>query len=258
MSTRAFIIEAARPLFDGGGEPRVAEIAAAAGVSRATFHRVLGSRQELLRELELEPGLDARQRVLAAAIELLAGTGLGGLSMDELAAAAGVSRAGLYRLFPGKPALFRELVRVYSPMEAIAATIERLGAEPPEVVMPEVARVVVREVAGRMGMVRALIFEVTGRSPDAGEGLDFALSRGLGMMLSYIGRQTAAGRLRPLHPVLALQAFVGPVLFHLITRGLVEERLGFDLPLEAAAGELAAAWVRAMRPPAAEEDVHER
>jgi hypothetical protein len=33
----------------------------------------------------------------------------------------------------------------------------------------------------------------------------------------------AAGRLRTIHPLLALQAFIGPVFFHLLTRPVVED-----------------------------------
>ncbi|MBL8776229.1 MAG: TetR/AcrR family transcriptional regulator [Acidimicrobiales bacterium] len=44
---------------------------------------------------------EARERVLAAAIDVVAGTGLRGLRMEEVAKAAGVSRATLYRYFPG-------------------------------------------------------------------------------------------------------------------------------------------------------------
>jgi len=40
--------------------------------------------------------------------------------MDELAEASSVSRATLYRLFPGKSALFREVIQTFSPWEAVA------------------------------------------------------------------------------------------------------------------------------------------
>jgi hypothetical protein len=58
----------------------------------------------------------------------------------------------------------------------------------------------------------------------------------------------AEGRLRQMDPVIALMAFVGPLMMHLITRDLAERALGFDTPLEAAADELSSAWLRAMKP----------
>src|SRR2546425_5015749 len=40
--------------------------------------------------------------------------------------------------------------------------------------------------------------------------------------------QMAAGRLRTMHPLLALQAFIGPIFFHLLARSLAERVAGFD------------------------------
>src|SRR2546429_4312666 len=123
--TREAVLQAARVLLERDRAASVHDVASAAGVSRATVYRLFGSRDGLLQALDLEPDPGARERLLAAALELLDRDGLGGLSMDEVAAAAGVSRASLYRLFPGKAALFRELLVAFSPMEAIVATLQR-------------------------------------------------------------------------------------------------------------------------------------
>src|SRR6266487_4666297 len=107
------------------------ELAAAAGVSRATLYRLFGSQQHLLQALGVEPPPVVRSRVLDTALDLVGRHGLAELSMDELAARAGVSRATLYRLFPGKAALFAELVRRFSPFEPIAAVLQTMSDRPP-------------------------------------------------------------------------------------------------------------------------------
>src|ERR1700737_4516667 len=96
------VIAAARPAFARGRRPSVDEVARAAGISRATFSRHFRSRDELIREFELGPDPATRERVLETALALVGRDGLAALSMDELAAAAGVSRATVYRLFSGK------------------------------------------------------------------------------------------------------------------------------------------------------------
>jgi len=58
--------------------------------------------------------------------------------------------------------------------------------------------------------------------------------------------QMSEGRLRQMHPMLALQSFVGPIFFHLITRPVVERVLGLDIDGEQAVTELAQMWLRAM------------
>ncbi len=248
VDTRDRVLRAVRPLFDRGGRPSVDQVARAAGISRATFYRHFHSRDELIREFELEPDPATKERVLETALDLVGRHGLAALSMDELAQAAGVSRATVYRLFSGKATLFRELVRVFSPWDVIGETVVRLRDRPPEEVMPAIARAVAGRLRGRIGMVRALFLEVSGRGPDTQEALEFVLTGGLGALMGYVLQQMDAGRLRRTHPVLAFQSFAGPVLIHLMTRELAEERLGLDVSVDDAVSELASTWVRAMRP----------
>jgi AcrR family transcriptional regulator len=245
---RESVLTAARATLAGDRGASLADVAAAAGVSRAAVYRLFGSRDGLLQALDLDPDPDTRQRVLAAALDLVGRDGLARLSMDEVAAAAGVSRASLYRLLPGKAALFRELLVAYSPLETVAAMVERLRDRPPEEVMPAIARVAARELAPRVGVVRTLVFEVTSASEDAAEAIGYLTARGIGALMGYLVEQMAAGRLRPVHPLLAVQSFAAPLLFHLITRGVAERHMGFSLPVEEVATELAELWVRAMRP----------
>lgn len=223
----------------------MAEIAAAAGVSRATFHRAFRSRAELRSRLALDPEAGSRERLLAAATEMLAETTLGALSMDELAERAGLSRATLYRLVPGKAGLLRELVRKHSPMQAVTDLMAEAAGRPPDEVMPELARTLARATRERGGLIRTLLVEITGPGPDADLARDFVVGSGLAAVLGYIVRQVAAGRIRPVHPLVAAQAFIGPLLFHLLTRSVAESRLGFDVPFESVAVEMAEAWVRA-------------
>ena len=242
------VLTAARTVLNRNPGAPLNEVAAAASVSRATLYRMFGSREGLLRTLHIEPDPDSRARVLTAALELVGRDGLARLSMDEVAAAAGVSRASLYRLFPGKPALFRELLRTFSPVETIVETVLRLRDRPPDEVMPEVARAAARTLAGRVGIVRTLMFEVASASAESEEALRYVVGHLLTALPSYLADQMATGRMRPMHPLLAIQAFAGPIVFHLITRAVAERELGFDMPVEEVVTVLAENWVRAMRP----------
>src|SRR5690348_8834627 len=185
MATRARILSAARRLSRSGERPTLAEVAQAAGVSRATVHRVVGSRAELLTAIDADPDPATRDRVLRAAVEMVGLTGLAALSMDELASRAGTSRANLYRLFPGKAALFRDLVAAYSPLQPVLEVLEERGEAPPEVVMPELARRAARHLDGRIGLVRTLFLEITGSEPDAEGGRELAFGEGFGAVAAY-------------------------------------------------------------------------
>ena len=225
----------------------VGEIAGRAGVSRATFYRHFGSRAALLESVALEPRPDARSRILVAAKDILLTTSLAELSMEELARAADVSRGTLYRIVPGKGALLRALIEEYSPFEAVRAIVADHSDDPPDVVFPLIGRAVVGVAGERLGLMRAIFHEVTAGGP-AVEGMGPLFEQTLGLLAHYIAGQMAGGRIRPMHPILALQAFVGPIFFHLMTRPTIERLVALPMDHEAAVDELVAAALEGLTP----------
>lgn len=216
-------------------------VATAAGVSRATFYRHFRSRADLLAALELEPDPGTRQRVLRAAVELIGRDGLTALSMDELAIKAGVSRASVYRLFPGKPALFEAVIVEFAPFRQVIEYLDQVSDQPPEVVLPAIYRIAAGVAASRIGLVRAVFLEVTSGSPEAMDGAGRPIRAMLDALRGYLERQMDAGRLRRMNPTLAAQVLIGPLIFHLLTRPFAARVAGFEMPLEAALDQMVAA-----------------
>lgn len=238
------VVSAARELLAHDPGTPISRIARTAGVSRATFYRHFGSREALLGAIEVEPPVPARERVLTAAVELMGnGGGLRAFTMEELATAAGVSRATVYRLFPTKAALFREIVRHYSPFEPAIAVMREHGDEPPEVVIPLLARTFATIGVQRTAILRSVLVEALAVTPEAESGVQPLLPDALAAIGGYLLRQMQAGRIRPMHPLLALQALLGPIFIHVLTRPLAERVVGFDLPIEEVAEQLTAAIV---------------
>jgi AcrR family transcriptional regulator len=247
---RERIMKVAPRLLSRDPQASVDEIAIAAGVSRTTFYRTFPSRAEMLHALEVQPEPDTKQRVLDASIRMLRTQTLKDLSMDELASAAGVSRANLYRLFPGKSALFKAILLAYSPFEPVMAVFARAGDRPPEEVIPEIVLTAYRTVAGHSGVVRTLLLEVTTMTPGFTEAFAETGLRAFGAFARYLAGQMGAGRLRRMHPMLAVQSLVGGLMFHVLAAPVMSQAR-LDVPAgEEVALQFANLWLRGLRPEA--------
>jgi AcrR family transcriptional regulator len=243
------VLDSARAAFAGDQSLTMSQLASAAGVSLRQLYRLFASRDALLKELDREPPPGARERILEAALELLGRSSLADLSMDELAAAADVSRATLYRVFPGKSALFGALIATYSPWESIARVLEeRTSADDrPQAVIPHVAHALAEALSGRMGVLLRLVLEMSHGAADTGEGIQRSMLRGLPDLMHYLTAQTAAGRLRQVHTVLALQLLAGPLVAHELTRPLAA-LVGFEADRQEVVDQVVELWLRAMEP----------
>jgi len=127
--TREGVAAKVSAAFAGEIAPSMDEMAAAAGVSRAALYGLFGSRGALLEAIGAEVPPSVSDRIITAAAELVAERGLGGLSLDEVASRSGASRATVYRLHPGKAALFREVVLAYLPIDEALAVSRPLAEE---------------------------------------------------------------------------------------------------------------------------------
>jgi AcrR family transcriptional regulator len=245
---RRQVVAAARSMLHAEPEASIGRIANEAGVSRATFYRHFGSRDALLAAVEVEPPVPARDRILEAAADLLGRGGLHGFSMEELAVAAGVSRATVYRLFPSKAVLFGEIVRAFSPFEPAMAVMREHGDRPPAEVVPLLVRTFAEVGARRIGIMRGVLLEASALDRDAMAGVRPFMPDAIGTLAGYMARQMDVGNVRRMHPVLAVQALLGPVFVHLLTRPIAERLVGFDLPLDEAISQLTSAILGGLRP----------
>lgn len=234
--------------FADGNAPSMDEIAATAGVSRAALYELFGSRGAILEALGVEHPPSWQDRILVVGAELLAERGLSGLSLDEVAARSGASRATVYRLFPGKAALFREIVRTYLPVDETLDMLEAMGHRPPAEVMPALATSLARAGQVRIGVLRSALFEVTGRFDGSEEVIEEVL-QSTAVMTRYLAQQMDAGRLRRMHPMLAMESFMAPIMLHMVSRPLAEDLGLLDIPLDEVVREFTDAWLRAMAPP---------
>jgi AcrR family transcriptional regulator len=227
---REAILAAAARLFAQKGfeATTMDDVAGAAGVSKATLYRYITSKEEL--RAVLAPGLagadlgsrDARAAILDATITLVARQGFARTSLDEIAAAAGVSRGAIYWHFKGKDDLLAAIVTEISPIPRITALLTTADNLSFEEVAGRVYDAYLDFLGERVDFLRVLIAEVPS-NPELAEVFHHYVAGPLfGALGVYLARHAAREHLRPVHPVLAAQALFGPLLVHLLLRDLLD------------------------------------
>ena len=211
-----------------------------------TLYRLFGRRDALMRELGFLPEPPAREQILEVAAQMVGRRGWNEFSMDELAADAAVSRATLYRLFPGKSALFNALIEAYSPWESIHLVVDAMPDAHPREMVPALATAVASALQSRIGLLIPMLLEMAKDKPDTLEGMGSALQQGLADVVQYLDRQMGQGTLRRTNPIVAFQLLAGPIVVHMLTRPLAQRAIGLEIPVTSVVDEVAASWLRSM------------
>ena len=231
---REAILAAAARLFAQKGYEATTmdDIAGAAGISKATLYRYVASKEELRAVLAPElagadlRSRDARAAILDATMTLVARQGFMRTSLDEIAAAAGVSRGAIYWHFKGKDDLLAAIVAEISPIPRVTALLAAADDLPLEEVAGRVYDAYLDFLSERVDFLRALIAEVPSNPELAAVFQHHVASPLFGAVGAYLARHAAREDLRPVHPLLAAQALFGSLLVHLLLRDLLDQQLG--------------------------------
>ena len=151
---------------------------------------------------------DIRGRILASFGELSAAKGLKGVTMDELAARAGISKRTLYRYFPGKEAVIGAMIEGL--LARISGEFDQMLAGPLSPL--EKIQSIMRVVSVHMNVLTPLVLEDMQRYyPHRWEQIDrFRMGR-----ITYVEKLIIEGQengqLRPVDPRVAVNALVAAV-----------------------------------------------
>jgi AcrR family transcriptional regulator len=233
-------------------------IAAAAGISRSTLvRRIGGSRSALdaaVREAGVDPGgrPPVRERAIEAGARLIGERGLGAVTLDAVADAAGCSLPSLHTVFEGRDGLLAEIYERYSPIP----DLEGLTADPPESLeeaVQGVYRALVASFQQEPRVAPALMADLFAR-PEGPAGRIFHryFPRLLGSVGAWLEAEVRAGRIRALPLLLLVQQMVGPLAMHMLLRPALTRELGPELPgVEEACAVFADAFLRSVAVPGA-------
>ncbi|MBK8900982.1 MAG: helix-turn-helix transcriptional regulator [Anaerolineaceae bacterium] len=190
------------------------QLAAKAGVSRATIYRQLGGKKAILKRLVDEHGLDeldqpdAPSRILHAARKLFAEEGLLTPTMEQVAAEANVGVATVYRHFSDKFGLIRAFLQAshpYLPLEQADMSGDMRQD------LLRLVETMVRFIVENQDMVR-LSFSNAREWRDQFSNLRPFQERTLNRVASFLQSQIDAGQLHRCDPQQAATALLGMIL----------------------------------------------
>jgi hypothetical protein len=134
-------------------------------------------------------------------------------------------------------------------MDEAMQMMDSMADRPPNEVMATMARSLAQAGEVPIGVLRSVLFEVSlGPAGGNEEFLDEAYLN-VQVLIRYFQRQMDAGRLRKVDPVLAMQSFLAPVMFHAVSRPVLEQYGLLNLSLDDAVQTLTEGWLRSMAPP---------
>ena len=225
-ATREVILRAARRQF--GADPAqlsIQAVAAEAGVSRQTVHHYFGGLRGLRAALAAE-GLDTtsaqdeptRDRLIDAAVRLLSRPGGGLISIEAIAAEAGLTKGAIYHHFTDRAELLRAVAHRVSPVEEMRTQIESSIQLDAREGLIAIARAYYAAMRARADLVRNLAANSSQDPELARVVMSEIIGQGAPLMVAWFGLHIQKGNLRPIDPALLIQALFGPV-FLLIVLG---------------------------------------
>jgi AcrR family transcriptional regulator len=212
------VLEAAARIVSDHGPSglTVARLVRATGVSRATLYRHSGGREAVLdalaaRGADVGDRTDTRARVLRGAREAFGRMGFEAASIEDVAIAAGVGIASVYRHFGDKDGLVAAFIDELAPRRAAREARTAVSGD----VRRDLEFLAERMLAGMRDdapLVRLLILETLRGGPLLARVRAKSPTRVIVVVASLLREHCAAGRLRHVDPRLLAQAFGGMVL----------------------------------------------
>jgi AcrR family transcriptional regulator len=194
------------------------------------------------------PAPERRRQIIDTAAELFSRRGFSGTTTREVAKAAGVSEATLFKHFATKEELYAAIIEAKAQTRQILSSVVQAAERQDDA---EVLRILAREMIGRTKvdstLMRLLFFSaLEGHAlsdmffRSRVDGVDVFLSR-------YIGERSAAGAFRAVDPMQAAWNFIGMVAFHILLGELFGQKPPPHLPTEVAVEHMVSLFLQGVR-----------
>lgn len=215
------------------------DVAAAAGVTKVTLYRYFPSKDALFAEVaSLDGGGEIpgrRDEILDAVMRVVPRYGLAGITMEKIAAEAGVSAPTLYWHFKNKDEiLIAMLERVVGQID-FASLLPTESIEDAEGYVRALLPRILRLINEPLSLFPTVLGELTNRPDLAALVYERVLSRIWAAATMFMDAQTQAGVFRPGPGLLRVFALIGAVFYYAIVKRNFGAWVDLPPPDEAAA-----------------------
>lgn len=162
-----------------------------------------------------------RHTILNAALRVFSQTGFAEAKMDQVAAAADLSKAALYLYFPSKDSLLQNLLKQYALLPELPGMVASLSDTPPALGIPRLIAEAWRRLRARKELARVIVREIQS-NPERAK----LFSEQVGLpayqsVAGYLDHWMERGELRRQDAFAAAQCLLGMLWFFLLTQELM-------------------------------------
>lgn len=165
-----------------------------------------------------------RECILNAALRVFARSGFAEAKMEEVAAAAALSKAALYLYFPSKDALLQSLLKRYVLLPELPEMVAALGETPPAIGIPTLIAEIWRLLRERKELARVIVREIQSNPERAKLFAEHVGQPASQSLADYLSRWIKRGALRRQHALAAAKCLFGMLWFFLLTQELMGEK----------------------------------
>ncbi len=185
-------------------------------------------------------GKERRQQIVEAAIDLFSRKGFTGTTTREIAEAAGISEATIFKHFQTKRELYSAIIEVKSETEELLASAAKAAeAKDDAGVLRAVGLKMMEQTERDPSLMRLLLFSAL-EGHELSEIFFESRVRRLHEFLSgYLRKRIEEGRLRPFDALVAARGFIGMVVHYL----LIHELFGVKRPPRSSPEEVVGTFV---------------